>query len=139
LIIFIGWSAIFAPCMARETWGLHFNFESKVMLRTFISSFDAIRDSIVGIRRRVYRFNFSQQLLDIFRSKSNDTNIKLGVAWVSLALLGSAWRCLGQLGVAWVHLGTLNILASVEHSYLAPRLIIWRLWLIPQFSNVVSF
>ena len=58
------------------------------MPRTFISSFDAIRFSIVGIRRQVYRFDFSQQLLDIFWSESNDTNIKLGVAWVSSALFG---------------------------------------------------
>jgi hypothetical protein len=43
---------------------------------------------IVGIRRQVYKFDFSQQLSDIFWSKSNATNIKLGIAWVSSVSLG---------------------------------------------------
>jgi hypothetical protein len=48
-----------------------------------------------------------------------DTNIKL-------ASLGSAPRGLGSLRFI------LNIMASVERSYLAPRFYIWRLWFIPQ-------
>jgi hypothetical protein len=79
--------------------------------------------SIVGIRRRVYRFEFSQQLPDIFQ-----------ILWCynkwSFASLGSAQLGLGSLRFI------LNILASVERSYLAPRLYIWRLWLIP---HIVCF
>jgi hypothetical protein len=79
---------------------------------------------IVWIRRLVYRFDFSQQLPYIFRLVY-DTNIKL-------ALLGSARRGLGSLGFI------LNIMASVEHSYLAPGLYIWRLWFIPHVCPTIS-
>ena len=56
--------------------------------------------NIVGIRRRVSGFDFSQQLPDIFRLVY-DTNIKL-------ASLGSAQLGLGSLRFI------LNIVASVE-------------------------
>ena len=56
--------------------------------------------NIVGIRRRVYRFDFSQQLPDIFRLVY-DTNIKR-------ASLGSAQLGLGSLRFI------LNIVAFVE-------------------------
>jgi hypothetical protein len=57
-------------------------------------------EDIVRIRRGVYRFDFSQQLPDIFRLVY-DTNIKL-------ASLGSAQLGLGSLRFI------LNIMASVE-------------------------
>jgi hypothetical protein len=42
LIIFIACKELFAPFIARETWGPQFNLESKVKPNTFISAFDWI-------------------------------------------------------------------------------------------------
>jgi hypothetical protein len=75
---------------------------------------------LYGIRRQVYRFNFSQQLPDIFWSKSNATNIKLGIAWVCSELLGS--------------LGYIKYIGICGASLACSKSDHWNQWSIPQID-----
>ncbi len=69
---------------------------------------------MVWIRRQVYRFDFSQQLPDIFHPIFYDTFYKAWLPFESLAWVNIYWHL-------WKHC-----------CYLVPRLYIWRLWFIPQ-------